>query len=174
MYASYLSSGCSHLSFLVLGGFAAALKPDTTAQAAQRAESAQVEGSLQLHQLSTEFVSGTFTPAKQESMSFEAKGNTSGGSFWIRQGTVTVLDYRVDENTVSLTTMNGKAGWTAIRPLLSRLADPEDAMDEAERGRITARAVREHGDPALFEQLSASDTGLSTIRCSGPKLRGAI
>lgn len=160
--------GMLALSFLVSGGFVVGLRPDPIAQAAQRVDSALPAGTLQLHRLSSEFVSGTFTLAKQASMSFEATRSTTGASFWIRQGDVIVLDYREDENTVSLTTMDGKAGWTAIKPLMAKAAEAArtGSVDPAEQGRIITRAVRQHGDLTLFDQLTASDTGLAVVSLS--------
>ncbi len=160
--------GMLAFSVLVSGGFVVALKPDAIAQAAQRVDSAQPEGSLQLHELSSEFVSGTFTPPKQAPLSFEATRTPSRASFSIRQGAVIVLDYREDENTVSLTSMNAKAGWTAIKPLMAKAAEAARAgsVDAAEQGRIISRAVTQHGDLTLFDQLTASDTGLALVSLS--------
>lgn len=121
---------------------------------------------LVLQALSPERVAGTFAVANQPPFVFEGQRTAFEASFSIRRDSVLILDYREDDNILSLTTSNGTAGWTAIKPLLGKAIASPNSANDLEQGRLIRRAVKQHGDQSSFEQLVASDTGLALVALS--------
>lgn len=136
------------------------------AASAQTSSGPPLLDGLVLRRLSTNLVAGEYTPVNQAPLSFEAARDTSRAYFTIRQSRLEILSYREDETAFSIAVADGAAGWTALKPLMARAADAARTGNEAEQRRLIGRAVTQHGNQALFETLTASDTGLALVSLS--------